>query len=57
MTEQSKAQRLAYYIERMPLVYNDTHRPGGYFCHSVSAVQYPGRSNWCLVMVHRRSDT
>ena len=41
----------------LPLGYNDTDRPGAYFCHSVSAVQYPGRSNWCLVMVHRRSDT
>lgn len=34
----------------LPLVYHDTPR-------SVSAVQYPGRSNWCLVMVHRRSNT
>ena len=40
----------------LPRVYRDTNRPGGYFCHSVSAVQYPGSTIACLAIVHHRFD-
>lgn len=40
----------------LPQVYREGGAPGGYYCHAVSAVQYPGSTIACLAIVHHRYD-
>ena len=40
----------------LPKVYRDTNTPGGYFCHSLTAMQHPFAKNRCFVLIHHRLD-
>lgn len=36
--------------------YRDTHRPGGYFCHSVTIIRMPYLSNKLMMIIHHQYD-